>query len=114
MTSVPGCVDDHELCQYGCIRRTLSHEGKLVHLIVKPLSEDGLGMHIMSQYKDALHVADLGVSQHICGNVLWLLCYSDMPPRHPADNMAQVWGDILDVQEKGYQNTIQSCYLELL
>jgi hypothetical protein len=71
--------------------------GKSVHLIFKPLSEGGLGMHIMSQYKDALHVADLGVTQHICGNILWHLCYTDMLKGTPTENMAQVWGEISDL-----------------
>ena len=79
----------------------LPRSEKNVHLIFRPLSQGGLGMHIMSQYKDALHVADMGVTKHACGNVLWLLCYTDMlgEQKTPADNMAQVWGDIDDLHK---------------
>ena len=69
---------------------------KAIHLIFRPLSQGGLGMHIMSQYKDALHVLDRGVTRHACANVLWLLCYTDVLGEGvtPADKMAQVWGEI--------------------
>jgi hypothetical protein len=74
-------------------------KGKQVHLIFKPLSQGGLGMHVMSQYKDALHVGDMGVTKHACGNVLWLLCYTDVlgEGMRPADKMARVWGEICDL-----------------
>ena len=54
-------------------------------------------MHIMSQYKDALHVADLGVTQHVCCNVLWHLCCTDMLQGNPTENMAQVWADTAEL-----------------
>ena len=87
---------------------------KSVHLIFHPLSNGGLGMHVMSQYKDALHVLDMGVSRHACANVLWLLCYTDVlgEDRTPADNMAQVWGAIGD-QYRLEGTSSQFSYLSL-
>lgn len=44
-------------------------------------------MHPMSSYMDYLHVVDLGVAMHLCGNVLHLLCY-DVLPGTAAANMS--------------------------
>ena len=72
---------------------------KQVHLVFQPMSQGGLGVHVTSQYKDALHVCDMGVTKHACSNVLWLLCYTDMVPggKPPHENMAQLWGEIDDL-----------------
>ena len=83
-----------------CMHAYAAHchmKGKNLHLLFKPLSEGGLGMHVMSQYKDALHVADLGVTQHMLGNVLWLLCYTDIMRGDPTQNMSHVWEEIVDL-----------------
>ena len=88
---------------------------KTVHPICRPLSQGGLGMHIMSQYKDALHVADMGVTKHACGNVLWLLCYTDVLGEQmtPAGKMEQVWGEMCELyQSRGTSS--QYSFLSLL
>ena len=59
----------------------------------KTFEEGGLGMHVLSQYKDTLHVVDLGVSMHVAGNVLWLLVF-ELLQQDPQRNMAQVWGEV--------------------
>ena len=50
-------------------------------------------MHPTSAYMDSLHVVDLGVGMHVCGNVLHLLCY-DVLPNTPAASMQFVWKEI--------------------
>ena len=49
--------------------------GKPLHQLFVPLEHGGLGMHTLSLYMDCLHVVDLGVAMHVCGNVLYLLCH---------------------------------------
>ena len=68
--------------------------GKTVHQIFETLDNGGLGMHPISAYKDSLHVVDLGVGMHACGNVLHLLCFDNMLPDNPATNMEKLWNDI--------------------
>ena len=61
--------------------------GKPLHQLFVPLEQGGLGMHPLSLYMDCLHVVDLGVAMHVCGNVLYLLCYDNMLPNTAAVNM---------------------------
>ena len=77
-------------------RQHCAFKGKVVHQIHEPLDNNGLGMHIKSSYKDSLHVVDLGVAMHIGGNVLYLLCYQNLPGS-PSDNIAQVWGEVGEI-----------------
>jgi hypothetical protein len=51
---------------------------KPVHLLLRPRSEGGMGLHLMVFFKDALHCVDLGTCPHTLGSTLWLLCYTDM------------------------------------
>ena len=53
----------------------------------------GLGMHPNSLYIDSLHVIDLGVATHVCGNILHVLCYDDMLPSNPGANVKCVETD---------------------
>ena len=53
--------------------------GKPIHQLFQPLGQGGLGMHPKSLYMDCLHVVDLGVAMHVCGNVSHLLCYHGLP-----------------------------------
>ena len=68
--------------------------GKTVHQIFETLDNGGLGMHPRSAYKDSLHVVDLGVGMHVCGNVLHFMCFDKMLPHTPATNMEKLWNDI--------------------
>ena len=68
--------------------------GKPIHKLFHPLEQGGLGLHPKSSYMDSLHVVDLGVAMHVCGNVLRCLCYDGMLPGTAAANMQQVWQDI--------------------
>ena len=52
---------------------------KPLHQLFQPLEQGGLGMHPKSLYMDSLHVVDLSVAMHVCGNVLHLLCYDVLP-----------------------------------
>ena len=51
-------------------------------------------MHPKSLYMDCLHVVDLGIAMHVCGNVLFLLCYDGMLPHTAAANMDYLWKEI--------------------
>ena len=86
-------------------------KSKQVHHIFKTLEDGGLGMHILSQYKDTLHVVDLGVSMHAAGNVLWLLCYELLGNIHQA-NIAQVWGEVQQLY-KERDTSAQLCFLSI-
>ena len=66
---------------------------KPIHQLFHTLAQGGLGMHPKSTYMDSLHVVDLGVAMHVCGNVLHLLCY-DVLPGSAAANMLRLWKDI--------------------
>ena len=84
--------------------------GKAVHKIYRPLEENGLGVHIKSQYMDTLHVVDLGVAKHVGGNVLWLLCFTDILTGTPEENMAQIWGEV----QKHYKDRQTASQFSLL
>ena len=68
--------------------------GKPIHQLFHTLEQGGLGMHPKSLYMDCLHVVDLGIAMHVCGNVLFLLCYDDMLPHTAAANMDYLWKEI--------------------
>ena len=68
-------------------------------------------MHPKSAYMDSLHVVDLGVGMHVCGNGLHVLCY-DVLPNTPAANMQFVWKEI-DRLDHERNTTSQFPHLEL-
>ena len=73
--------------------RHCSMLSKPIHQLFHPLEQGGLGIHPMRSYMDSLHVVDLGVAMHLCGNVLHLLCY-DVLPGTTAANMSSVWQEV--------------------
>lgn len=46
-------------------------------------------MQPKSTYNDSLHVVDLGVGVHACGNLLRLLCVDNMLPSRPSTDIGQ-------------------------
>lgn len=70
--------------------------GKDPTIFFLPRSEGGLGLANCHVFGDILHCVDLGVALHVCGNVLWHLCYTDMlPGAHPPSKCKAIWGEIL-------------------
>jgi hypothetical protein len=70
-------------------------KGKSVHVLLRPRSEGGLGLHILCFGRDSLHCLDLGVSQHINGCVLWLLVFgSYVRDGKPLEALGIVYRDI--------------------
>ena len=64
------------------------------NLLLRPRPQGGLGLCLLAFLKDLLHIADLGVTRHVNGNILRLLVYSDVLSTNREANMAQVWKEI--------------------
>eukprot|EP00969_Alexandrium_andersonii_P086910 3833287-Alexandrium_andersonii.AAC.1 len=55
-------------------------KGKQVHRLFLPRARGGLGLPITAHVKDVLHCCCLGVSGHVLGNTMFLLCYEGRVP----------------------------------
>jgi hypothetical protein len=69
-------------------------KGKVLHPLFQAPADGGMGLSVFGRCKDGLHVADIGVTQHVNGNVLWHLIYTDMVGGGPDQNMTTVLGMI--------------------
>lgn len=76
--------------------RAYCHEkDKPVHPLFLPRPEGGLGLSVSMVFGDVLHCVDLGVSLHVCGNVLWHFCFTDLlPGRNPQEKLYRIWAEI--------------------
>jgi hypothetical protein len=68
--------------------------GKRVHPLLLPREDGGLGCHVFIFQRDTLHVLDLGVSQAVSGNVLFLLCHGDYISADAGDACREIFSRI--------------------
>ncbi len=72
----------------------------------------GLGLVLLAFLKDMLHVADLGVTRHTNGNLLWLLVFSDMLGKDRESNMDRVW-TLIQQRYKAHETPTQFNYISI-
>ena len=65
--------------------------GKRCHPLLRPREEGGHGAHVFIFVRDTLHAVDLGVSQCVCGSVLWLLSFGNYVSADPGDSIRTVF-----------------------